>query len=126
MGLPVHSHCSPLCVCASSRCLARLFGAVLFLLLILVQILPILPQVPAIPARVAHVVAPVAAIPPQVARLAPRLGGIAVLHVQPYLTAVLADVFGVVADVLAVAAELAAVVADFLAVLLHGVRVLGR
>src|SRR5256885_10794576 len=126
MGLPVHSYCSRLCVCASSRCLARLLGAVLFLSLILVHILPILPQIPAIPACVAHVMAPIAPILPQVARVAPRVRGIAVLHVLPHVPAILSDVLGVVADVLAVAAQLAAVVADFLAVLLHIVRILGQ
>src|SRR5207253_5077693 len=77
-------------------------------------------------ASIAHVVAAVAAILPQVARLVPCRGGITVLQVLPYLPAVLADVLGVVADVLAVAAQLTAVVADFLAVVLHLVRVLGR
>src|SRR5881398_2037876 len=106
MGLPVHSRCSPQCVCASVR-------------LALSQIL-------AIPTRIAHVVATIATILPQVARLVPRRGGIAVFQVLPYLAAVLADVLGVMADVLAVAAQLTAVVADFLAVVLHLVRVLGR
>src|SRR5439155_1300229 len=70
--------------------------------------------------------ATIATILPQVARLVPRRGGIAVFQVLPYLAAVLADVLGVMADVLAVAAQLTAVVADFLAVVLHLVRVLGR
>src|SRR2546430_10342840 len=88
MGLPVHSRCSPQCVCASVR-------------LALSQIL-------AIPTRIAHVVATIAAILPQVARLVPRRGGIAVLQVLPYLPAVLADVLGVAAAVPAVAAPLTA------------------
>src|SRR5205814_1585877 len=101
--------------CASVRLVVAwpaLLGTVLRFLFVLAHVPPVLPEIPAIPA--------------QIARVAPRVRGIAVLHVLAHVPAILANVPGVVADILAVAAQLTAVVADFLAVLLHVVRILGR
>src|SRR2546430_15420176 len=62
---------------------------------------------------------PVAAILPQIARVASCVRGIAVLQVLPHVPAILADVPCVVADILAIAAQLAAGVAGFLLVPPH-------
>src|SRR3989475_5794274 len=123
MGLPVHSHYSPLCVCASSSACPR-YGVLSFFWSSCLSFRSCRRSLRS--RRAARTSWRRSRRSCRRSRASCRAAVVcAVLQVLPYLPAVLADVLGVVADVLAVAAQLTAVVAGFLSGVLHPVRVPG-